>query len=94
MLELNSDSSIDAKPCTFKNFAKPVVSYFGNSLRFLCDLGVSAVSVFELFFTAETQRALRLRREKTRLGLHCQPTFFLRGRNFGGLGLIARRSAG
>jgi hypothetical protein len=37
---------------------------FPFSLRFLSVLGVSAVSVTENLFTAETQRTRRLRREK------------------------------
>src|SRR5258708_21382209 len=39
-----------------------------NSLRHLCVLGVSAVSVFQRPFTAETQRSPRLRREKLKSG--------------------------
>src|SRR3979411_1482435 len=39
------------------------VSFVRNPLRLLCVLGVSAVSVFLLYFTAETQRTRRQRRE-------------------------------
>lgn len=42
-----------------------LIGFDSNSLRTLCVLGASAVNVLKVFFTAETQRSLRLRRDQT-----------------------------